>query len=194
MLKIGITGGIGSGKSLVCKILESIGYPVFYSDDISKSITINNQEVRSALILRYGDNIYQGQQLNRSLLSQKIFENPNERLFVNELIHPKVREAFDQFASSSSKPFVFNEAAILFETGSYKHFDRTILVTAPEDTRIERVMKRDHCNKEAVVKRIDSQWKDERKIKLADGVIVNDGKHQLLIQIEKLLIDLVNQD
>jgi len=190
MLKIGITGGIGSGKSLVCKILASIGYPVFYSDDAAKLIIANDPEVKSALTSRYGQDIFSGGELNRALLSSKIFENNDERTFVNQLIHPRVRDAFEKFANSSTKSFVFNEAAILFETGSYKHFDRTILITAPQDTRIDRVMKRDNCTKDSVLIRINSQWTDEKKEALANGIIINDGAQPLLAQIEKTLSDL----
>ncbi len=196
MLKVGITGGIGSGKSLVCKIIESIGYPVFYSDDSAKLIIADDPNVRVALISRYGNEIYSENELNRVLLSSKIFENECERSFVNELIHPKVREAFNNFANFHTKSIVFNEAAILFETGSYKHFDRTILITAPQDIRIARVIKRDNCTKKSVLKRMNSQWTDEKKQVLAHSIIINDGTQALLIQIEQLIADLekINQD
>ena len=191
MLKVGITGGIGSGKSLVCRILESLGYSVFYSDKESKLIKINDQEVRSALIARYGHEVYNEYGVNKKLLSEQIFKNPDERLFVNSLIHPKVREAFEKFAGKSAKPLVFNEAAILFETGSYKSFDRTILVTAPEEIRIDRVIQRDNFTRASVQSRIDSQWKDEEKSELADGIIINDGVQPLIYQLENLVTELI---
>ena len=187
MLKIGITGGIGSGKSVVCRILESLGYPVFYSDAEAKVITSNHPEVQSGLIERYGEVIYLNGELNRTLLSEKIFNSTREKTYVNDLIHPKVREAFDLFTTKSKAPFIFNEAAILFETGSFKQFDKTFLVTASEELRIQRVMKRDNCAAEAVRVRMNSQWSDEKKIPLADAVIINNGQRSLLKQIEETL-------
>ncbi|MFT5778822.1 MAG: dephospho-CoA kinase [Crocinitomicaceae bacterium] len=187
MLKIGITGGIGSGKSLIGKILESLEYPVFYSDVQAKDITNNNEEVRTELIKHFGDEVFMDGTLNRQFLAEKIFSNSDERIFVNNLIHPKVREAYQYFAQSSKSPFVFNEAAILFETGSYKQFDKTILVTAPDSVRIERVMDRDHCSAEDVKQRMSNQWDDVKKIPLADFVIVNDGTKPLIDQVEKIL-------
>jgi dephospho-CoA kinase len=192
MLKIGITGGIGSGKSIVGKILEALHYPVFYSDSEAKNITHTNEEIRSALISRFGDTVYLDGVLNRAFLAEKIFADPEERIFVNNLIHPRVREAFEHFAIASESELVFNEAAILFETGSYKQFDKTILVTAPIAVRIERVMERDKCSAEEVQQRMKNQWDDEQKISLADFVIVNDGVKPLIEQIEEALSKLMS--
>ncbi|MDB2657310.1 dephospho-CoA kinase, partial [Crocinitomicaceae bacterium] len=146
MLKIGITGGIGSGKSMVGKILESMGYPVFYSDDQAKLLADRNPEIRHDLIDLFGPEVYNEAGLNRPFLAEKIFGDETLRQQVNQIIHPRVREAFDQFADNHASPFVFNEAAILIETGAHKNFDALVLVTAPEEIRIQRVQARDNTD------------------------------------------------
>lgn len=187
MLKIGITGGIGSGKSVVSKIIESIGYPVFNSDLEAKNIINSNERVRNELIQIFGPSIYTSTGLNRQLLAQKIFSDPALRDKVNEIVHPRVREAFEKFCLNSTKNLVFNEAAILIETGSYKQFDKLIVVTAPKEVRIDRVVKRDHVTKEDVLARMSNQWDDEKKVQFADVIINNDGSEPLLIQIENCI-------
>jgi dephospho-CoA kinase len=192
MLKIGITGGIGSGKTVVSKILESLHFPVFYSDHIAKEILNNNFEVRQRLIDLFDDRIFENDRLNKELLASIIFSDDHARLEVNRLVHPKVREAFDLFASNHNTSLVFNEAAILFETENNKFFDKVILVTAPEKLRIERVMKRDEISKEEVEARMGKQWDDSKKEPLADFVLVNDGKKPLLMEIERIVEQLIN--
>ena len=187
MLKIGITGGIGSGKSVVSKIIESIGYPVFNSDLEAKNIINSNERVRNELIQIFGPSIYTSTGLNRQLLAQKIFSDPALRDKVNEIVHPRVREAFEKFCLNSTKNLVFNEAAILIETGSYKQFDKLIVVTAPKEVRIDRVVKRDHVTKEDVLARMSNQWDDEKKVQYADVIINNDGSEPLLIQVENCI-------
>lgn len=191
MLKVGITGGIGAGKSIVSKVLDVLGYPVFNSDQIAKEILVNNAKAVSEMKAAFGALVYlDNGELNREYLSDKIFNDDDARTTINAIVHPKVREAFHDFASNSNSKIVFNEAAILFETGSYKNFDKTILVTAPEKLRIERVMKRDGVSESAVRDRLSAQWKDDKKIALADYVIVNDENSLVTTQIEKILSDL----
>jgi len=192
MLKIGITGGIGSGKSVVSKILESLQFPVFYSDSVAKQILNNDLEVRQRLIDLFGDGIYENDRLNKELLATIIFSDDQARLEVNRMVHPMVRKAFDAFASNQNASLVFNEAAILFETESNKYFDKVILVTAPEELRIERVMKRDEVSKQEVAARMDKQWGDSKKESLADFILVNNGKKPLLVETERIVEQLIN--
>src|SRR3989338_3525903 len=143
MLKVGLTGGIGSGKSVVSRILVAMGYSVFNSDNAARKIVNENVHVREALCAEFGADLYQDGLLNRPKLAKIIFSDSAARERVNQLIHPVVREAFREFAVSSQQPLVFNEAAILFETDAAARMDRMILVTAPEKLRIQRVMQRE---------------------------------------------------
>lgn len=190
-LKVGITGGIGSGKSYICEILEKLNYPVYYSDAASKMLTDTHPEIRQGLIDLVGEEVYIDNHLNRPFLASKIFHNDALRLQVNALIHPIVRQDFSDFASQSASDIVFNEAAILFETGAYKTLDFNVLVTADLEVRTQRVMLRDNLSREEVMQRIAKQWDDEKKLQMADFVIYNDGR-PLLVQIEALITQLTN--
>ena len=190
MKKIGLTGGIGSGKSTIARILLAMGYPVYFSDDRSKQLTQTHPEIRRGLTELIGEQIYKGNQLDRSALALAIFSNDALRVKVNQIIHPIVRLDFDCWVEDQTSSFIFNEAAILFETGASERFDAMVLVTAPEALRIERVMKRDLCSREEVMQRINHQWSDERKIKLADVIIVNDDAQPLIRQVEHMLLKL----
>lgn len=192
MKTIGITGGIGAGKSVVSKIIQSLGFPVFYSDTEAKIITNTHPKVKSGLKALLGEKAFVNDELNRPFLAEQIFNNPALRQSVNELIHPVVREAFVEFARKSESELVFNEAAILFETGSYKTFDATVIVTAPKELRIERVMKRDAVERQQVLNRMKNQWSDEEKIPLANYVIINDEKQPLLSQVEIVIDQLLS--
>ena len=187
MKKIGITGGIGSGKSVVGQILEAMHFPVYYSDQQSKVLVETDIEIREELIKLLGTEVYLDGKLNRPFLTQQLFSNDELRLKINQIIHPKVREAFTNWVSKQSSNLVFNEAAILFETGAYKSMDFNILVTAPLELKISRVMKRDNVQKNEVEERISKQWSDAEKIPLADYVIVNDEVKPLLQQIEAII-------
>ena len=187
MLKVGITGGIGSGKSVVSKILETFSYPVFYSDQAAKEIINNNADVKRELIQLFGEEMFKNNELNRPFLADIIFNNEEARSKVNAIIHPLVRKAFSEFAELQVSTLVFNEAAIIFETNGHQFLDKTILVTAPEGLRIARVIQRDRTTEEEVRLRMRQQWSDEEKIKLANYVLVNDEKAPLLEQIESLI-------
>ena len=188
MKKIGITGGIGSGKSVVAQILEAMHFPVYYSDQQSKILVDTDLIIREELIKLLGKEVYLDGKLNRPFLTQQLFSNDELRLKINQIIHPKVREAFTNWVNKQSSNLVFNEAAILFETGAYQLMDYNILVTAPLELKIERVLKRDNITINEIQERISKQWSDEEKIPLADFVIVNDEVKPLLQQIEAILI------
>lgn len=187
MKKIGITGGIGSGKSVVGQILEAMHFPVYYSDQQSKVLVETDLEIREELIKLLGTEVYLDGKLNRPFLTQQLFSNDDLRLKINQIIHPKVREAFTIWVNKQSSNLVFNEAAILFETGAYQSMDYNILVTAPLELKIERVLKRDNITINEIQERISKQWSDEDKIPLADFVIVNDEVKPLLKQVEAIL-------
>jgi dephospho-CoA kinase len=191
--KIGITGGIGSGKSIVGQILEAMHFPVYYSDQQSKILVDSDPEIREELIKLLGAGVYLDGKLNRPFLTLQLFSNDELRLKINQIIHPKVRDAFNHWVEKQTSSFVFNEAAILFETGAYQMMDCTILVTAPINLRITRVMKRDHITMNEVQERISKQWSDEEKIPLADYILLNDEVTPLLKQVEEILKDVKNK-
>jgi dephospho-CoA kinase len=186
MLRIGLSGGIGSGKSTVAGILAKMGYPVFYSDHEAKRLYDENPLLQKQLVDLFGPAIYRDGQLNKAFLAQQLFSNAELKAQVTALVHPLVRKAFEVWAQQQVSDLVFNEAAILFETGAYKDFDATVLVTAPIETRIERVQKRDLISREAVLQRIANQWPDSKKMNLTTYIITNDGQ-PLLQQIEDVI-------
>ena len=190
MLRIGLTGGIGSGKSLVASVLEQMGYPVFYSDREAKALYDTHQVLKSELIALIGTELYDATGFKKALLIEAIFENPALKEKIERLVHPKVRAAFEEWAARQSTELVFNEAAILFETGAYLQFDATILVTAPVELRLQRVVARDGLSIQEIEKRIQTQWPDEQKKLYADFIIENDGR-AMLKQIEAILNSLL---
>ncbi len=183
-VKIGITGGIGSGKSTVCKIFKLLGIPVFEADIVAKELINSNEEIKNELIQLFGNNIYDSnKKLNKKMLADLIFNNENLLEKVNNLVHPIVRNEFVLWHQKQNSKYVVHEAAILFESGFYKMMDFTILVSAPEIARVERVVKRDKLQPEMVESRIKKQWRDEEKRTLANIELVNDNKHLLIPQI-----------
>ena len=185
--KIGITGGIGAGKSVVGKVLEAMHFPVYYSDQESKKLADSHPQIREELQKLLGNEVYLDNELNRGFLADKIFKDAAIREKINAIIHPHVRLGFEKWAQTQQSELVVNEAAILFETGAFKIMDATILVTAPLDIKIKRVQLRDGITREQVLDRMANQWTDEQKIPLADYILVNDGMQPLLTQIEVLI-------
>jgi dephospho-CoA kinase len=191
MIQIGLTGGIGAGKTSVAKVLEHMGYPVFYSDLEAKKLYDDHPILKEQMIALFGNELYQNGHFDKNILAQQLFQNPILKEKVSELVHPLVRAAFQQWASQQDTNMVFNEAAILFETGAYQQFTATILVVAPEDLRIQRVISRDQLTEQEVRNRINQQWTDAQKKVLTPYVIENDGR-PLLIQIEACLAAIQN--
>ena len=187
MKLIGITGGIGSGKSLVCKVLEKLGYPVFYADAAAKKAMNEDQVLKTELIQLLGENAYSNNELNRPFVAEQIFKNHHLKNEVNALVHPAVYRAYENWKQHQHADLVFNESALLFETGSFKRFDATILVTADRETRIQRVMERDKSSREAVLERMSHQLDDHSKQKLCDFEIVNNENMLLLPQLTSIL-------
>ena len=191
MKRIGITGGIGAGKSLVAEIIKAMGYPVYNSDERAKELTESNPKIKEGLIHLFGEEIYQNDTLNKFALAQAIFSDESLREKVNALIHPIVREDYNLWALAQNNSLVFNESAILFETGSFKNFDAIILVYAPKELRIKRIMKRDNCSENEVLKRMNSQFSDEEKYQLTEFRVLNDEQTPLLAQVEKIILNLL---
>lgn len=189
-LKIGITGGIGSGKSIVCRIFKVLGIPVYDADKESKDIMVNDETVVEAIKQAFGAESYlEGGELNRSFLAETVFQDQERLDLLNSIVHPVVIQAGVDWTAAQSGSYSVKEAALLFESGSYTKLDYTILVTAPEELRIQRVTDRDKVSVEQVRARMAKQWSDVQKAKLADFVIVNDGNASLIRQV----IDLHNR-
>jgi dephospho-CoA kinase len=187
-IKIGITGGIGSGKSVASRLFELMGVPVYISDKESKRLTVFDPFIRKKLMALFGEEVYKNGELNKPLLASFLFENPHKTKTINNIIHPRVREDFQRWvAEHSGYPTLAIESAILIESGFTQEVDVILLVYAPEELRLERVMKRDFSSRELIVKRIRSQMCDEEKMKLADYIIINDDKTPLIPQVESIL-------
>lgn len=192
MFRIGLTGGIGSGKSTIAKILESKGFPVFYSDEEAKSIVHSDLEVKQEIISLLGEQSYIHDVYNREYIASKVFNDKNLLESLNMIIHPAVRDAFERFSKNRKESLVFNEAAILIETGSYTSFDYTILVCSPVELRLERIMSRDKATKQEVEARMRKQWDDDKKRALANFVIENNEEDSILFQVDKVIQKLIS--
>ena len=189
MRHIGLTGGIGSGKSTIAEVLEHIGYPVFYSDVEAKKLYDAHPLVKKEMSFIFGADIYKEGTFQFQYLAERLFSDPLLKERVSKLVHPLVRERFSEWAGQQTTDLVFNEAAILFETGAYLQFDATILVIAPLETRIQRVQSRDNLSREEIFSRVANQWPDAKKMDLTPYIIQNEGQ-PLLQQIEEVLLQL----
>jgi len=186
MIKVGLTGGIGSGKTTVAKIFKQLGVPIYLSDDRAKDLMLNNQFLRESLISLFGDKVIVNGFLNRSYISSKVFDNPNELIKLNGLVHPFVQRDFDVWSASQSCNYVIKEAAIIFETGGDKLLDKILLVESPKYLKVSRIILRDIITEVEIHKRMSMQWSDSQKRKNADYIIKNDEKYSLVCQVLKL--------
>ena len=184
---IGITGGIGSGKSIVSRILQLMVYPVYSSDQRAKELMHEDQSLIAGLKELFGEEAYLNSNLNRPFIAAQIFRDDSKRTDMNNLVHPAVRADFQNWKNQQNTPLVFQESALLFETGSYKLFDGVILVSAPEEVRMQRIKERDQLTDEQVQARFDAQLSEEEKMKLTNYIIYNDGNQLLVPQILDLL-------
>jgi dephospho-CoA kinase len=184
MIKIGITGGIGSGKSTVCKVFTVLGIPVFEADKIARQLMNSDPDVAEKLIRTFGAPVYLADHsINRKYLAGIVFNNPSLLGQLNSIVHPAVRNVFYDWVEKQNAPYIIHEAAILFESGFYKMMDKTITVVTDETQRIQRVTKRDGISDEQVKERIRNQWNDEQRIKLADFIIKNNDDDLIIPQI-----------
>jgi dephospho-CoA kinase len=184
MIKVGVTGGIGSGKSTVCKVFAALGIPVFEADPVAKELMNTDPVLARQLVNLFGPPVYLADHtIDRKYLAGIVFNSPSLLEELNKVVHPAVRVAFARWCEDQDAPYVIHEAAILFESGFYKMMDKTITVVADLQERISRVTRRDRLTTEQVNERIRIQWSDEQRIKLADFVIRNNDTDLIIPQI-----------
>lgn len=194
MLKIGLTGGIGSGKTTVARVLEVLGIPVYYADEAAKDLMNKNELLKQQLIFHFGEATYfEDGQLNRKHLSSIVFANKEKLELLNSLVHPITIADAQQWFSKQTSPYVVKEAALLFESGSAEGLDYVIGVTAPATLRIKRVIDRDHVTAEEVKRRMANQLDDGIKMKLCDFVLQNNEQQLLLPQVIQLHEKLISR-
>src|SRR5687767_7366242 len=189
MLKVGITGGIGSGKTTVCRIFETLGIPVFYADTAAKQIMVEDAILIKGIKNTFGkESYFDNGVLNNKHIASIVFNNAEELAKLNALVHPAVFRAFDSWTAAlpADTSYVLKEAALLFESGSYQLCDLNILVVAPEKLKLDRVMQRDGASADAVRSRMDKQFTDRQKLKLADHIIQNNESESLIEQVLRL--------
>lgn len=183
MLKIGLTGGIGSGKTTVAQVFEKLGIPVFYADLEAKKCIQTDASLIKQLKAVFGNDIYIHRKLQKDRLASIIFNDDSALQTINRLVHPAVQRVFEEWCAAQNSFYVLKEAAILFESGSDKELDQIVCVSAPDDLRKQRVMQRDGVTESQVLERMSKQWGQSRKIELADFHIVNDEKQLLTPQV-----------
>ena len=184
--KIGITGNIGSGKSTVCHIFEALKIPVYYSDIRAKELIHSDFEIISVYKRIFGNDIFVDEQLDRKRVSETVFKHKELLNEIEAVVHPAVVKDFEKWAQKQHSSFVLYESAIIFESGYYDFLDKIIFVSAPENLRVKRIMKRDGISKENVFLRIENQWKEDKKIPLSDYVLVCDDTNPLIPQVLEL--------
>ena len=183
---VGLTGGIGSGKSTIAKEFAALGISVFNSDEQAKALIANNAQVKKRIIVAFGEEAYQNGEYNRAYIAQIVFNNPEKLAILNGIVHPALAKYFKQWTKKQTSPYVLKEAAILFESGSYKDCNYIITVTAPEEVRIARVMARDHCTEAQVRARMSQQWSDAQRIVLSNAVIENVDLENAKEQVKRI--------
>lgn len=193
MLKVGITGGIGSGKSTVSRIFELLGIPVYYADTAAKEIMQTDEALKTAVKEHFGADIYGPDgKLDRAALGKIVFNDKDKLELLNSIVHPATIRHSDEWANRQTSPYVIKEAALLYESGSFQYLDKIIGVFAPQPMRIERVMKRDHVTREEVLARINKQIDDNIKMRLCDYVIHNDEQQMVIPQVLALHQQLIS--
>ena len=184
---IGLTGGIGSGKTTIANYFHSFGIPLYIADDEARKL-MQSKEILDAIKTVFGDGIFEKETLNRAKLAEIVFNEPEKLEKLNAIIHPAVKSDFKEWLlQNKDAPFIIYEAAILFESGNYANCDYIITVVAPIDTRIERVMKRDKTTRELIIKRMEAQWTDEQRISKSDFVIENEDLKKAKQKVEEIL-------
>ena len=190
-IRIGITGGIGSGKSVVSKILSLLDIPIYLSDDEAKRLTATDEAIRRELTDLLGDELYQGGMLNKQMLANFLFASAENAEKINAIIHPQVKQDFRRWCTChSASQFVAMESAILFESGFDSEVDVVVMVYAPQEVRIQRAMMRDAASRTQIEQRIQHQMDDEVKCSKAHCVLINDDKTALIPQVLQLLVSL----
>lgn len=183
---VGLTGGIGSGKSTIAKEFAALGIAVFNSDEQAKALIANNAQVKKRIMAAFGEEAYQNEEYNRAYIAQIVFNNSEKLAILNGIVHPALAKYFKQWTKKQTSPYVVKEAAILFESGSYKDCNYIITVTGPEEVRIARVMARDHCTEAQVRARMAQQWSDAQRIALSNTVIENIDLESAKEQVKRI--------
>ena len=191
-LKVGITGGIGSGKSLVCSVFETFGIPVYNADLNAKRLMTADPELKGSIVKEFGEGCYQDDgSLDREYLASIVFHDNEKLKILNSLVHPAVQKDVQQWFTMQDTPYAIEEAALIFESGAYKLLDRVITVTAPKKLRLKRVHNRDNVPYKEITRRMDNQWPEREKSRLSDFVIRNNGKISLISQIWNIHQELI---
>lgn len=185
-LRIGLTGGIGSGKSTVAKVFEVLGVPLYYADDAARSIMNNDPELREQIIAHFGADMYDHGILNRKKMGAVVFNDPEKLKLINSLVHPATIRDGERWMDRQTAPYAIKEAAIIFESGTQSQLDYVIGVSAPDALRIHRTMQRDKITREEVITRMNKQIKQTIKMMLCDFVIVNDEQNAVIPQVMQL--------
>jgi dephospho-CoA kinase len=186
MMVVGLTGGIGSGKSTVAKMLEELGVPVYNSDIEAKNLMVTSKVLKRKIVALLGEQSYSKNELNREYIASLVFNDRALLQKLNEIVHPAVRKHFIKWSKKQDHPYVVQETALLFENGSNYLYDKTILVTAPKDIRVARIVARDGSTKQQVLQRMQNQLGDEQKLALADFVIENIDLDRTAIKLREL--------
>ena len=183
MLKIGLTGGIGSGKSTVARIFEVLGIPVYYADEAAKKLMTENEELKASVISAFGNDAYLNGNLNREYIAGQVFNDDKKIELLNSLVHPATIKDAAEWMHMQKAPYIIKEAALIFESGSNKYLDYVIGVKSPAALRIQRAMSRDNISADEVKTRIDKQMDEDLKLRLCDYVIVNDEQEMVVPQV-----------
>jgi dephospho-CoA kinase len=186
MLRIGLTGGIGSGKSTVAKVFEVLGIPVYYADDAARRLMNEDPVLRQQLLQHFGTGAYDNGLLNRKYIAGIVFNDPGKLELLNSLVHPATIRDGERWMAEQTTPYAIKEAALIFESGSQSHLDYVVGVSAPDALRIHRTMQRDHISREEVIARMNKQIKQVIKMRLCHFVIVNDEQEAVIPQVMKL--------
>lgn len=186
MLKVGLTGGIGSGKSTVAKVFEVLGIPVYYADEAARQIMNTDKELKATLIKNFGAQTYQNDQLNRPYLAAIVFADKQKLELLNSLTHPATIRDANRWMEQQTSRYIIKEAALLFESGAHEYLDHVIGVYAPQELRIKRTIDRDHITREEVLLRISRQMDEDAKMKRCDFIITNDEQQLVIPQVLEL--------
>ncbi|TAH04967.1 MAG: dephospho-CoA kinase [Sphingobacteriales bacterium] len=192
MYKVGITGGIGSGKTTVAKIFEVLGIPVYYADDAAKRLMNEDPVLKAAIIKAFGENAYTNNTLNRSYLAAAVFNNTEKTALLNSLVHPVTIKDAANWVSRQNSAYTLKEAALIFESGTQAQYDFIIGVAAPKALRLHRAMQRNNSTKEQVMQRMQNQIEESIKLKLCNVIITNNEVEPLLPQVLQLHQQLLN--
>jgi dephospho-CoA kinase len=196
MIRVGLTGGIGSGKTTVAKIFELLGVPVYYADDAAKRIMNEDEELKLAIKKQFGDASYKNNELDRTYLSSKVFNDPVQLEKLNSLVHPATIRDAGNWMNKQKTPYTIKEAALIFESGAAEQLDYVIGIYASIETRIKRTMERDKISEDEIKKRMNAQLDEKIKLKLCDFILQNDEQQLLLpqvIELHKKLLELAEK-